>query len=78
MPQHIQILETEKAVNDSLFTMVQEVVSLYEIDAVIEKVTDATHIQEYRLMSTPALVVDKFVVLNGRIPSAEEILEFLS
>jgi small redox-active disulfide protein 2 len=44
----------------------------------IEKVTDIAAIMGFGVMSTPALVVDGKVRLSGRVPSAEQVKEFLS
>ena len=43
----------------------------------IEKITDINVITGYRIMSTPALVVDGVVRLSGRVPSAEQLKSFL-
>jgi small redox-active disulfide protein 2 len=48
------------------------------LDYEIEKVTDIAAIMGYGVMSTPALVVDGKVRLSGRVPSAEQVKEFLS
>lgn len=43
----------------------------------IEHIRDLNKIIEYGVMSTPALVIDDKVVSAGRIPSIEEIKEWL-
>ncbi len=44
----------------------------------IEKITDRNVILGYRLMATPALVVDGQVKVAGRVPSVEQLKEALS
>jgi hypothetical protein len=48
------------------------------IDANITKVEDIVEIMKYNIMNTPALVVNEKVVSKGRIPSIEEIKQFLT
>jgi small redox-active disulfide protein 2 len=48
------------------------------IDAIIVKVDDIVEILKYNIMTTPALVVDGKVVCKGRVPSADEIKQFLT
>ena len=43
----------------------------------LEKVTDIKDIMAYRIMMTPALVIDEKVKAYGRIPKDEEILKWL-
>ena len=43
----------------------------------IEHVTDLKRIMQYRVLSTPALVIDGQVKSAGRMPSAEEIRQWL-
>lgn len=39
------------------------------LDASVEKVTDDAQIAAYGVMTTPGLVVDEQVVLQGRVPT---------
>jgi small redox-active disulfide protein 2 len=39
----------------------------------VEKVTDIRKIMEFKILSTPGLVIDGKVVSSGRIPRIEEI-----
>ncbi len=48
------------------------------LDCEVEKVSDLNVILGYRVMATPALVVDGQVKLAGRVPSVEQIKEVLS
>ncbi len=47
------------------------------VNAEVEKVTDFAKMMEYGIMMTPALVMDNEIKCQGRIPSAEEIKEWL-
>jgi small redox-active disulfide protein 2 len=48
------------------------------IDATVTKVEDIIEIMKFSIMTTPALVVNEKVVSKGRIPSVEEIKQFLT
>ena len=48
------------------------------IEANIGHVTELAEIIEFGVTSTPALVIDQQVVCSGRIPSIEEIKEFIT
>jgi small redox-active disulfide protein 2 len=53
-------------------------VALAGVDAEIVKVTDYARIMTYGIMSTPGLVIDGKVVSYGRVPSAGDIVAWLS
>ena len=48
------------------------------LDCEIEKITDMNVIVGYRVMSTPALVVDGQVKVVGRVPSVTQLKELLA
>ena len=48
------------------------------IEYTLRKVTDIQEIMKFRVMMTPALVVDGVVKVAGRIPSASEITAWLT
>lgn len=62
----------------TLDKLTREVVETHGIKANITKVEDIMEIMQYGVMSTPALVVDGKIVVKGRVPSAEEIKQFLT
>jgi small redox-active disulfide protein 2 len=74
----IKILGTGCAKCKSLEKLTREVVAHNGIQATITKVEDITEIMKYRIMSTPALVVNEKVEIKGRVPSADEIKQVLS
>jgi small redox-active disulfide protein 2 len=47
------------------------------LEVEIEKVTDPGEIAAWGVMSTPALVVDDEVVVAGRVPGADRIVQLL-
>jgi len=47
------------------------------LTADVEKVEDIQKIMAYRIMATPALVIDGTVKSAGRVPSVEEIKTWL-
>jgi small redox-active disulfide protein 2 len=48
------------------------------LECEIEKITDLNVIMGYRVMSTPALVVDGVVKVSGRVPSPSQLKELLA
>lgn len=56
----------------------EEAVKELNIQAEIGKVTDIVKITEYRVMMTPALVVDGTVVSVGKVLSKDEIKKIIS
>ncbi|NTU42692.1 MAG: thioredoxin family protein [Nitrospirales bacterium] len=55
----------------------KEAVAIAGINATVEHVYDMNKIIERGIFMTPALVVDGKTVVSGKIPSLEEIVEFL-
>lgn len=56
---------------------VKDVISLNNVDATLEKVTDINDMMSYGIMMTPGLVVNEKVVSTGIIPKDEQILNWL-
>jgi len=56
-----------------LKAVAEEAIKELGIEATIEKVEDMPKIMSYGVMRTPALVIDEKVVLQGRIPTNEEM-----
>ena len=61
----------------SLEKLTYEAVAETGVNATVEKVEDIFKIMQFGVMSTPALVIDKKVVLSGRLPSASELKEII-
>ncbi|HOI31377.1 MAG: thioredoxin family protein [Bacteroidales bacterium] len=78
MSKSIKILGTGCPKCKTLEQSVRNVVAENQIDAEISKVEDIMDIMNYGVMRTPGLVVDGKVVVSGRLPSAEEIKNFLN
>jgi small redox-active disulfide protein 2 len=74
----IKILGTGCSKCKALEEITRKVVKDNGIDADITKVEDIMEIMKFNVMTTPALVVNDKVVVKGRIPSAKEILQFLT
>lgn len=62
----------------TLDKLTREAVVEAGIEAEIEKVEDIMKIISYGVMTTPALVINQKVVLNGRVPSKSEIKALLT
>ena len=74
---NIKVLGTGCAKCKTLEKLTREVVGELRIAADIEKIEDITRIMGYRVMQTPALVINGKVVLSGRVPAATELKELL-
>ena len=74
----IKILGTGCPKCKALEKLTREVVAETGIEANISKVEDIMQIMNYGVFATPALVVDKKVVIKGRVPSAKEIKKVLT
>ncbi len=73
----IKVLGTGCAKCKSLEKLTNEVIAETSVAATVEKVEDIFKIMQFGVMSTPALVIDKKVVLSGRLPSAGELKEII-
>ena len=73
----IKVLGTGCTKCKSLEKLTSEVIAETGVAATIEKVEDIFKIMQFGVMSTPALVIDKKVVLSGRLPSAAELKEII-
>jgi len=61
----------------TLEAKVREVAGKNNIDVTVEKVTELAKIQAYRVMMTPALVIDGTVVSAGKLLSKDEIKKLI-
>lgn len=74
----IKVLGTGCAKCKSLEKAVREVVDQNALTATVTKVEDIVEIMKYKVMATPALVIDEKVVLKGRVPSNSELKDILT
>lgn len=56
---------------------VEEVIKELNLDAKIEKVEDFKEIIKYKVLTTPALVIDEEVVSSGKLLKTKEIKKLL-
>lgn len=77
MSKAIKILGTGCPKCQSMAAIVTEVVSENNIDATVKKVEDIMEIIKFNVMTTPALVIDDVIVIKGRVPNKNEVLELL-
>lgn len=62
----------------TLENLTKEAVAELGIEANITKEEDIMNIMSYGILNTPGLVIDKKVVLSGRVPSVKEIVEIIN
>jgi len=74
----IQILGTGCAKCQKLAAVANEAAKALGVPYELQKVTDLKEIMSFKVMSTPALVVDGQVKLTGRVPTVEEAKQLIS
>ncbi|MBI9058036.1 MAG: TM0996/MTH895 family glutaredoxin-like protein [Labilibaculum sp.] len=62
---------------NTLAEATQKAVAELGMDVNITKIDDMIKILSYGVMSTPALVINEKVVVSGKVPSVNEIKEFI-
>jgi len=73
----IQVLGTGCAKCKQLTASAEKAVAELGLGVPVEKVEDLREIMKFRVMSTPALVVDGQVKSTGKVLSAEDVKAFL-
>ena len=73
----IEILGTGCPKCKKLNELTEEAVNELEVSVEIIKVTDINKIIEYGVMMTPALVIDGNIKVTGKIPSKQEITDWI-
>ena len=73
----IQILGTGCAKCQKLAAVADEAAKALGLPYELQKVTDLKEIMSFKVMSTPALVVDGQVKLTGRVPTIEEAKQLI-
>lgn len=77
MKKIIKVLGTGCPKCKKTIELVENVVKENKFDVTVIKVDDIMDIMKYDVLSTPAVVVDEVVMIKGRIPKKEEIMEIL-
>jgi len=62
---------------NKLYQNVVEAVKLSGKEIEVAKVEDIRKIMSYGVLSTPALVIDGVVKVTGKVPKAEQIIEWI-
>ena len=75
--QEIKVLGPGCAKCKSTFAVVEKVVKDSGMEVRLTKVEDIEEIMRYNILSTPAVVVDGRVVLQGKVPSESEVKQVL-
>ena len=73
----IQILGTGCARCDALMKATEQAAQSLGVQYELEKVTDLKQIMAFGVMTTPALVLDGKVKVNGKVPSVDELKTIL-
>ena len=73
----IKILGTGCPKCKKLYAEAEKAIAAAGVVATIEKVEKIDEIMQYRVMMTPALVVNDEVKASGRIPATSEIVSWL-
>lgn len=74
----IKVLGTGCPKCKALEKKTREVLIEKGVEASITKEEDIMKIMEYGIMHTPGLVINGKVVVSGRLPSSEEIAQFIT
>lgn len=62
---------------DNTFDRVKQILNELKLEVELVKVTDVFQIIDRGVSFTPALVINRKVVLQGKVPTAEKIREIL-
>lgn len=73
----IEVLGTGCAKCKQLEKDVYNALAELDVAADVSKVKDINKIMEYKVMSTPALVIDGQVKIAGRLPRKDELHKFI-
>ena len=73
MKINIKILGTGCAKCETLYKVTAKVVRENQFNAEVFKIEDIKQIMNYKILSTPGLVINEKVIFSGRVPSESEI-----
>ena len=62
----------------NVYNIFEKVINETDASITLRKEEDIMKIMEYKVMCTPAVVIDGEVILQGRVPSEKEVSEFIS
>jgi small redox-active disulfide protein 2 len=62
----------------ALERVTQQAVAALGIEAEIIKVEEFSDIMQYKILSTPALVINEKVVVSGRVPGVDQVTSMLA
>ncbi|MGE6122818.1 thioredoxin family protein [Aeromonas media] len=71
--KHVKVLGMGCANCKSTIQLIQQVVDELGVEVQLEKVESLPEIMKYKVMSTPAVVIDDKVVHAGGIPAREAV-----
>jgi len=57
--------------------LIKEVAKQQGAEVEVEKVSEPAQIMQYKVLTTPAVVIDEKVVHSGSIPKKDQILQWL-
>jgi len=73
----VKVLGTGCKKCQNLESKVRELVTLNNIDATVEKVTDIQEMVKYGIMMTPGLIINEKVKSFGIIPKDDQLISWL-
>ena len=73
----IKVLGSGCAKCKTTYEMIEKIVKENQLDATLSKVEDIVELLNYGIMTTPAIVVDGEVKLEGHVPTESEIKKIL-
>ncbi len=73
----IQVLGTGCTKCKTLYELANKAVAETGVEALVEKVEDIQQIMSYNVIMTPALVIDGYVKVAGRLPGLEEVKKLI-
>jgi len=73
----IKVLGSGCAKCSQTMDFIKEIAQQEGAEIEVEKVSDLAEIMKYKVMSTPAVVLDEKVVHTGSIPKKDQVLEWL-
>jgi small redox-active disulfide protein 2 len=75
--KHLQVLGSGCSRCVTTAQLIERTIKEKGVEADVEKVTDPEIMMRYRVMATPAVVVDGKLVHSGSIPKVDQILSWL-